>query len=142
MNRTSLVLFLTLALAPLLRAQSASPQAPPPGNSAHEMHGDPHDHMMANMMEMHHHEMEAMKADVERMKLSLAQMKANVPQIRDSAEKARWESNVDLWEVMLSHMQRMLEQLDSMGHDAQSHGMMHDHGTGPMPPPPAEKKPE
>ncbi len=142
MNRTSLVLFLTLALTLLLRAQTASPQAPSPATSAHEMHGDPHDHMMANMVEMHRHEMEAMKADVEKMKLSLAQMKVNVPQIRDSAEKARWESNVDLWEAMLAHMQRMVEQMDSMGGDIQGRGMMHDHGTGPMPPPPADKKPE
>jgi hypothetical protein len=140
MNRLGLVLVLTLAPTPLLRAQNPSPQAPPsPHADQPQNMPDP---MHAHMMEMHQKEMEAMKADVEKMKLSLATIKANIPQISDSAEKARWQSNVDLWEVMLAHMEKMLGHMDSMGLGMHYYGPTHDRNMGSGPPPPAEKKQE
>jgi hypothetical protein len=42
------------------------------------------------MMEVHKHEMEAMKADIANMKASLADMNANTATIKDLNEMARW----------------------------------------------------
>jgi cob(I)alamin adenosyltransferase len=137
MKRMSLLLVLMLILTSLVRAQDASPQAPPStagSGSRDQMRSE----QGKKMMEMHKQQMEAMKADMEKMKSSLAQMKTNVATISDPTEKGRWQSNVDMWEVLVSHMEQMLKHMESMGP-----GMMHDHSMGgPPSSPPAEKKPE
>jgi hypothetical protein len=134
MKLKSLLIILTFALTPVMRAQEKPAQAPPGPGSGDQMRAEHRQQMTA----MHRQEMESMRADVERMKSSLAQMKAVVLTIRDPNELSLWRTNVDMWETVVAHMDRMQKSMESMGP-----GMMHGPGMGgPPSAPPAEKKPQ
>src|ERR1700750_1722988 len=82
------LLLISLALTPVLCAQSAPVKAPVSGPDKGLLRTE----HRQTMMDMHKQEMEAMKADLEKMKSSLAQMKANLLTITDRNEMDRWRN--------------------------------------------------
>jgi hypothetical protein len=133
MNIQSFLLLMIFALTTVTWAQSTPVQAPVSGPGRAQLQAE----HRREMMEMHQHEMEAMKADVDKMKSSLAQMKANLLTIRDRNEMDRWRNNIDMWDAMVDHMDRMLKHMESMGSDATAPDV-----GGHPPAAPTEKKPE
>jgi len=113
MKVKTVLLILTLALAPALCAQSSQP---PSGAQTRA-------ERRQQMMEMHKQEMEAMKTDIASMKASLADMNANSATIKDLNELARWRDNANLWERMIGHMEQMQKHMEMMGPDMTGSGM-------------------
>ena len=83
MKYRTVLLLLTLVLAPLLSAQNAPTHGHASGSS-NQMSAEHHKEMMG----MHEQQMDAMKADVQKMKASLAAMKSE-PRFDQGSERIR-----------------------------------------------------